>query len=135
MERMNPLEIAPRLLGALVLVLSVFGPWCKSARAEDETPACRSGLRLKVVQFDPLRAERSFAVFANAESRAQPLRRGARVAGYAIERIEQGQVILASQGQRCSVRVRGTPQARELRVISVAAVRGELRARKALAAN
>lgn len=51
------------------------------------------------------------------------------MSGYAIERIEQGAVVLASGAQRCTVRLRGAVVQRELRAIPVEEVRSALRAR------
>jgi hypothetical protein len=123
-------------------MLSGFATWCNSASAEEVVPplaareqaasshpACAAGPRLRAVQYDPNHDERSFAMFSSAP-RTQ-LRRGARVSGYAIERIEQGAVVLASQTQRCTVRLRGAAAERELRAIPVEEVRGALRARTA----
>jgi hypothetical protein len=123
-----------------VALLSGLGTWCNSASAEEivqpgaaakqSGPACASGLRLRAVQYDPKNGERSFAVFAGSP-RGQ-LKRGARVSGYAIERIEQGAVVLSNQSQSCTVRLRGAAPARELRAISVDEVRSALRARTPL---
>ena len=116
-------------------MLCGFGTWCNSASAEEIVQpsaadrACASNVRLRAVQYDPKNDQRSFAMFAGAP-RTQ-LRRGARVSGYAIERIEQGAVVLASQSQRCTVRLRGAVASRELRAISVDEVRSAMRARTA----
>jgi hypothetical protein len=117
-------------------LLSGLGAWCNSASAEElvqpgaaEKPACAAGVRLRAVQFDPNHDERSFAVFAGSP-RSQ-LRTGARVSGFAIERIEQGAVVLANQSQRCTIRLRGAAAERELRAISVDEVRSAMRARTA----
>lgn len=117
-------------------LLSGFATWCNSASAEEHmqpsaagnqvSAACASSVRLRAVQYDPNHDERSFAMFAGAP-RSQ-LRRGARVAGYAIERIERGAVVLASQTQRCTVRLRGAVAERALRAIPVDEVRGRTRA-------
>ena len=90
---------------------------------------CAASVRLRAVQYDPNDDQRSFAMFAGAP-RSQ-LKRGARVSGYAIERIEQGAVVLANQSQRCTVRLRGAVASRELRAIPVEDVRTALRARNA----
>jgi|GEM_PF-3783747 len=114
-------------------MLSGFGTWCNTASAEEivqpsaAEQTCASGIRLRAVQFDPNDEGRSFAMFAGSP-RSQ-LRRGARVSGYAIERIEQGAVVLASGTQRCTVRLRGAVVQRELRAIPVEEVRSALRAR------
>jgi hypothetical protein len=84
------------------------------------------------VSYDAKRGERSFAIFgAGSGQRAQVVRRGARIAGYQISSIAQGAVVLTSRGQSCSVRLRGASADSEPRVIAAAAVRSELRARKA----
>lgn len=117
-------------------MLSGFGAWCNSASAEEIVPPsaaqqpCAASVRLRAVQYDPNNDQRSFATFAGAP-RSQ-LRRGARVSGYAIERIEQGAVVLASQTQRCTVRLRGAVASRELRAIAVEDVRSAMRARSPL---
>jgi hypothetical protein len=116
-------------------MLSGFGTWCNTASAEEivqpsaADQSCASGVRLRAVQFDPNDEQRSFAMFGGSP-RSQ-LRRGARVSGYAIERIEQGAVVLASGTQRCTVRLRGAVTQRELRAIPVEEVRSALRARTA----
>lgn len=97
--------------------------------ADKQAQACAPGVRLRAVQYDPNHDERSFAVFAGSP-RSQ-LRLGARVSGYAIESIEQGAVVLASQTQRCTIRLRGAAAERELRAISVDEVRSAMRARTA----
>jgi hypothetical protein len=113
--------------------------WCNNASAEDVVQpsaastgevlsACPPSLRLRAVQFDPHREERSFAVFSGFSLRSQ-LRPGARVGAYAIERIEQGAVVLVGQAQRCTVRLRGAVAQRELRAIQVDEVRRAMRAR------
>lgn len=125
-------------LGKLALV--VFGTlFCSNASAEEVVSAsatsaaaeqtCPAGLRLRAVQFDPNHDERSFVVLAGSPLRAAPLRAGARVGSYAIARIERGAAVLVSATQRCSLRLRGAQVERELRAISVEAVRGGLRAR------
>jgi hypothetical protein len=98
-------------------------------------PACTSGPRLRAVQFDPNRRERSFVVFSGS-ARMQPLHQGARVGAYRIERIERGSVVLTTQAQaqRCSLRLRGDLASHELRAISADAVRSGLRARQPAAA-
>ena len=114
-------------------MLSGFGAWCNTASAEEivqpsaAAERCASAIRLRAVQFDPNDERRSFAMFAGSP-RAQ-LHRGARVSGYAIERIEQGAVVLASGAQRCTVRLHGAVAQRELRAISVEEVRSALPAR------
>lgn len=126
-------------LGKLALV--VFGTLlCSNASAEDvvspsasaaSEQACPAGIRLRAVQFDPNHDERSFVVLAGSPLRAAPLRRGSRVGSYSIERIERGAAVLVTASQRCSLRLRGAQVERELRAISVEAVRGGLRARAA----
>lgn len=101
-----------------------------SAAQGQAAPACASHVRLRAVQYDPHDEQRSFAMFAGAP-RSQ-LRRGARVSGYAIERIEQGAVVLASQTERCTVRLRGAAVDRALRAIPVEEVRSALRGRAPL---
>lgn len=97
--------------------------------SREAVPACAPSLRLRAVQYDPKREERSFALFSGYSQRAQPLRRGARVAGYAIERIEQGRVLLSTASQRCAVALRGATVERALRAVSVDEVRAALRSR------
>jgi hypothetical protein len=117
-------------------LLTGLGSWCNAASAEENlqpsaaVQACASGVRLRAVQFDPNNEQRSFAMFAGAP-RAQ-LKRGARVSGYAIERIEQGAVVLAQGQQRCTVRLRGAVVQREPRAIAVEDVRRALRGRSPL---
>jgi hypothetical protein len=116
-------------------VLSALAANSNIASAEDaaqptaaSAPACSAGLRLSAVQYDPNHAERSFAVFAG--SRVQPLRHGARVgSGYAIERIEQGAVVLSSVSQRCVVRLRGAVAERGPRAIPVDQIRSAAKLR------
>lgn len=114
---------------------------CSNASAEDvvlppsaSQPACMSAPRLRAVQFDPKREERSFVLFAGS-SRLQPLRRGARVGAFAIERIERGAVVLSARSQRCSLKLHGELVSRELRAVSADAVRSGLRARQPMAAR
>jgi hypothetical protein len=104
-----------------------------NAAVGEREQTCPAGLRLRAVQFDPNHDERSFVVLAGSPLRAAPLRRGARVGSYAIERIERGAAVLVTATQRCSLRLRGAQVDRELRAISVEAVRGGLRARAAAA--
>jgi hypothetical protein len=136
-------------LSCVVAVLSCASTWCSSASADENAsppsaaaerstlrspdyPACRSGLRLSAVLYDAKSGERSFAVFGmGAEQRPQVFRRGARIAGYEIASIEQGAVVLTTQAQRCSVRLRGASVEHELRVVAVATVRRGLQAHKA----
>lgn len=114
---------------------------CSNASAEDVVlplsggiPVCSAGPRLRAVQFDPNREDRSFALF-NGSARPQPLRQGARVGAYTIERIERGSVVLAAHAQRCSLRLRGELASRELRAVSADVVRSGLRARQPAAAT
>jgi hypothetical protein len=112
---------------------------CSNASAEDvllppsSAPACASGLRLRAVQFDPNREERSFVLFAGS-ARLQPLHRGARVGAYKIDQIDRGAVVLATQSQRCTVRLKGEQALHERGVVSADAVRSGLRPRQPIAA-
>lgn len=113
---------------------------CSNASAEDVVlppsngiPVCTSGPRLRAVQYDPNRENRSFALF-NGSAQAQPMRQGSHVGPYTIERIERGAVVLATHSQRCSVRLHGELASRELRAVSADAVRFGLRARQPTAA-
>jgi hypothetical protein len=114
---------------------------CSNASAEDVVlapssaaiPACASAPRLRAVQFDPNREDRSFAIFAGS-ARPLLLRRGARVGAYTIDHIDRGAVVLASHAQRCSLKLRGELASRELRTVSADAVRSGLRTRQPAAA-
>jgi hypothetical protein len=107
----------------------------RSALRDTDYPACRPVARLSAVLYDAASAERSFAVFeAGPDQRPRVARRGARIAGYEIASIERGEVVLANQTQRCSLRLRGTQTPSQARTVSVAAVRSGLRARKAAVA-
>jgi len=112
---------------------------CSNASAEElvlppssqlaGVPACVSAPRLRAVQFDSKREDRSFALFSGS-ARPQPLRRGAHVGPFVIDRIERGAVVLATRSQRCSLKLQGEPVSRERGVVSADAVRDGLRARR-----
>lgn len=120
------------------LVCALAG-WCNRATAEEivpprgaaEYPTCRAGLRLSAVSYDAERAERSFALFGQ---QPRAYRRGQRVAGHEIVKIERGAVVLTSASQPCSLRLRNSKPQTNSPTIAVAEVRGALRARKGVAA-
>jgi hypothetical protein len=135
-----------------VFGICLSGIWCSHASADENAappvaaersalrdtnyyPACRPVARLSAVLYDAASAERSFAVFeAGPDQRPRVARRGARIAGYEIASIERGEVVLANQTQRCSLRLRGTQTPTQSLTVSVVAVRSGLRARRAAVA-